>query len=479
MRDDETGELLRMGGTSQDITERKDAEQALALLTSMATAANEATSLADVIAPTLADIATHTGWRPVAAWLVGEDDQLIEVLGGGDGIPPEDVNEGIRLAHAAVAERAVQVSLTTEGTRLVAAPVVAEDRAACVIVMDTRATTPPTDTDGVTVGRASAIIAHVAERDIAAARLERARDSAMSASVAKSEFLATMSHEIRTPLNGVIGLSELLGRTELTTQQRRLADGIDSAGRSLLALVNDILDLSKIEAGRLELEAVDFDPTAVVEQSTTLMAERARAKGLELAVACQPDIPATVCGDPVRLGQVISNLTSNAVKFTSSGEVVVRASIEPDDGPGSCCGSRSATPARASPPRSRGGSSRPSRRVTARRPASTAAPGSGSRSAARSSPRWAARSASTASRARAAPSGSPPAWRRPPVSTSRRPRRCWPRGCAPSWSTTTRPTGSSWRSSCPGGAWTRRSPRPGSRASECSTRRTAAVRRST
>ena len=334
VRDEVSGELLRMGGTSQDITERKDAEQALALLTSMATAANEATSLADVIAPTLRDIARHTGWRAVAAWLVGEDGELREAPDSSTDAPPDDVAEATRLAHAAVAERSVQVSLTTEGTRLVAAPVVAEDRAACVIVMDTRATTPPTETDGLTVGRATAIFAHVAERDVAAERLKRARDAAMSASLAKSEFLATMSHEIRTPLNGVIGLSELLGRTDLTTQQLRLADGIDSAGRSLLALVNDILDLSKIEAGRLDLEAVDFDPRAVVEQSTTLMAERARAKDLELAVVCQPDIPATVCGDPVRFGQVVANLTANAVKFTSSGEVVVRAGLEPAEGPG-------------------------------------------------------------------------------------------------------------------------------------------------
>ena len=216
-----------------------------------------------------------------------------------------------------------------------AAPVVAEERAACVIVMDTRANTPPTETDGLTVARATSIFARVAERELAAEKLRQARDNAENASLAKSEFLATMSHEIRTPLNGVIGLSELLGRTELTAHQRRLADGIDGAGRALLALVNDILDLSKIEAGRLELEAVDFDPRAIVEQSTTLMAERARAKDLELAVTCLPDVPAAVCGDSVRFGQVISNLTSNAVKFTTSGEVVVRASVESVDDDGS------------------------------------------------------------------------------------------------------------------------------------------------
>ena len=151
----------------------------------------------------------------------------------------------------------------------------------------------------------------------------------MSASLAKSDFLATMSHEIRTPLNGVIGLSELL-RPDRAHRPPAPAGRRHRRRRAAAcsALVNDILDLSKIEAGRLELEAVDFDPRAVVEQSTTLLAERARAKDLELAVSCHPDIPARCCGDSVRFGQVISNLTANAVKFTSSGEVVVRASVE-------------------------------------------------------------------------------------------------------------------------------------------------------
>ncbi len=331
---DDTGAIVRMGGTSQDVTDTKDAEQALALLTAMATAANEATTLAEVIPQIMDLVTTHTGWQSVAAWVVDSDDNLVPVPADTRPVPDEDLVEAQRLAHEAVSSRSPHASLTTEGTSLVAAPVVAEGRAACVIVMDTRANTPPTETDGLTVARATSIFARVAERELAAEKLRQARDNAESASLAKSEFLATMSHEIRTPLNGVIGLSELLGRTELTAHQRRLADGIDGAGRALLALVNDILDLSKIEAGRLELEAVDFDPRAIVEQSTTLMAERARAKDLELAVTCLPDVPRAVCGDPVRFGQVISNLTSNAVKFTSSGEVVVRASVESthDDG---------------------------------------------------------------------------------------------------------------------------------------------------
>ncbi|WP_406832518.1 response regulator [Pedococcus sp. KACC 23699] len=322
------GSVLRMGGTSQDITSTKDAEQALALLSAMATTANEASRLVDVVPSIIADVATHTGWRPVAAWMVDQDGRLDPVDADVRQAPAPDLAEALRLARQAVQTREPAVGTTSEGTTLVAAPIVAEGRAACVIAMDSRATTPPTESDSVTVGQATALFARVAEREWTRERLAAARDDAMAASVAKSEFLATMSHEIRTPLNGVIGLSELLTRTELTERQRRLADGIDNAGRQLLALVNDILDLSKIEAGRLELEEVDFDPRSVIEQSSTIVAEQARRKALELVVSCQPDLPTAVCGDPVRFGQVIANLTANAVKFTASGEVVVRASLE-------------------------------------------------------------------------------------------------------------------------------------------------------
>ncbi|MGO4342135.1 response regulator [Pedococcus sp. 2YAF34] len=324
---DGDGQVVRMGGTAQDITASKDAEQALALLSAMATAANGATSLRDVVPQILVDVATHTGWRPVAACMVDDDGSLRPVEGVREA-PEADRTEALRLTRLAVGSRTPEVSTTTEGTMLVTVPVVAEDRTACVIVMDTRAATALSDTDGVTMGQASALFARVAEREWTRERLARARDDATAASVAKSEFLATMSHEIRTPLNGVIGLSELLGRTELTDRQRRLADGIDAAGRHLLSLVNDILDLSKIEAGRLDLERVDFDPRAVIEQNSTIVVEQARSKGLELAVSCQPDLPLAVRGDPVRFGQVVANLTSNAVKFTARGEVVVRASVE-------------------------------------------------------------------------------------------------------------------------------------------------------
>ena len=338
-RRDATGRVVTMSGTHQDITAAKNAEEALedqfaqnALMQAVAIAANEARTLAEVGSQAQLLVLLHDDWERARGFVPAADGGSVVPLYLSDEDRQADAESpDFTAAETALANRAFRERASVwDDRRLTVASPVNDGVDVCAVVAITSA--PPLHRHDMITSMIEQIcvqFGRVAERERAERELASARDAAMEGSRQKSEFLATMSHEIRTPLNGVIGLNDLLLRTSLDPDQRRLSSGVQLAGRALLSVINDILDFSKIEAGKLELERLDFETRLVFDQVASVLSESARAKGIALMVSCHPDVPEVLAGDPTRLAQVLTNLGSNAVKFTDSGEVHVRATATP------------------------------------------------------------------------------------------------------------------------------------------------------
>ena len=313
---DANGRALRMAGTHANITERKQLERALSN-----TLRVMHTLLETLPLPVVIRDADRRVTMVNAAWEAMMDLPRADIIGKPlDHDPSRPKTVGHR-------ETDDEILATRKSLRYETAIHSASGKVFNVLV----AKTPLLADDGTIVGIAS-VTTDISEQKRTAVVLERARASAEAAVQVKSRFLANMSHELRTPLNGVVGMASLLENTALDAKQRRFVRTLKSSAEALITLINDVLDLSKAEAGKLELARAPFELRRELEQVVGLFGARAYDKNIEIAAHIARDVPATIHGDSIRLRQVLGNLVNNAVKFTESGAVLLAVTVVPGDG---------------------------------------------------------------------------------------------------------------------------------------------------
>ena len=309
---DAEGKITGYLGIGHDITKRKESESKLLLLT-------ERLSLATSVA------AVGVWEWDVANSAMTWDNTMVEIYGFplAKESPYEQWRGAVYPEDLPLAEGALKKTMEEKGRETVDFRIIRPDgtirhlSAAEGVVLD----------DEGNVSRIIGVNIDVTNRKMAEAELQRAKEDAEAANRAKSEFLANMSHEIRTPMNGIMGMTELVLDTELDSEQREYLNLAKISADSLLSLINDILDYSKIEAGKLEIDAIDFNLGDCLGDTMKTLSLRAHQKGLELAFEIEPNVPDALIGDPGRLRQIILNLVGNAIKFTEQGEVVLSVQL--------------------------------------------------------------------------------------------------------------------------------------------------------
>ena len=312
---DANGRPTRMTGTHANITDRKQLERALSNTLRVMHALLETLPLPVIIRDAdLRVTMVNAAWEKMLG--VPRSEIVGQLL---DRDPTRPDTQGRRETDA-------EVLATKQGLRYETAVQARDGTIYNVLV----AKTPLLHEDGTITGIA-AVVTDISEQKRTTVMLERARVSAEAAVQAKSRFLANMSHELRTPLNGVVGMASLLENTALDAKQRRFVRTLKTSAEALITLINDVLDLSKAEAGKLELTRAPFELRRELEQVVGLFGPRAYDKGIEIAAHIARDVPPIIQGDSIRLRQVLGNLANNAVKFTENGAVLLAVTVVPGD----------------------------------------------------------------------------------------------------------------------------------------------------